>query len=236
MKAPPLDDVRVRRALSLATDREACLQTVLGGSGKVGAMLPESQVGGYDGVGEMPYYNYDPEAAKKLLAEAGYADGIDLGDYIVVAANPLDVACAQILQQQWQAAGITVRLMPMETAPLLSQWSSGAWPTLLSVALSWSSDADVIFQYLVSDSKFGKAMGMSDEKLDDMIAAARAEVNREARAAANLEIQRHIADNAYIMQIYQYPLRWEIWWDQVEGYEPLAANIRSFVRTTWIKE
>jgi peptide/nickel transport system substrate-binding protein len=236
MKAPPLDDVRVRRALSLATDREACLQTVLGGSGKVGAMLPESQVGGYDGVGEMPYYNYDPEAAKTLLAEAGYADGIDLGDYIVVAANPLDVACAQILQQQWQAAGITVRLMPMETAPLLSQWSSGAWPTLLSVALSWSSDADVIFQYLVSDSKFGKAMGMSDEKLDDMIAAARAEVNREARAAANLEIQRHIADNAYIMQIYQYPLRWEIWWDQVEGYEPLAANIRSFVRTTWIKE
>ena len=64
MKAPPLNDVRVRRALSLATDRQACLQTVLGGSGKVGGMIPESQVGGYSGVGEMPYYKPDPAAAK----------------------------------------------------------------------------------------------------------------------------------------------------------------------------
>ena len=42
MKAKPLDDVRVRRALSLATDRKACVETVLGGSGKVAAMVPET--------------------------------------------------------------------------------------------------------------------------------------------------------------------------------------------------
>ena len=108
-------------------------------AGKVGAMIPESQVGGYDGTGEMPYYKHDPAAAKAQLAEAGYPNGIDLGDYIIVAANPLDVACAQILQQQWQAAGITVKLVPMETAPLLSKWATGDWPTLLSVALCVTS-------------------------------------------------------------------------------------------------
>ncbi|WP_274627382.1 ABC transporter substrate-binding protein [Arvimicrobium flavum] len=234
MKAAPLNDVRVRRALSLATDREACVQTVLGGSGKVGAMVPESHVGGYDGVSEFPYYKYDPAQAKQLLAEAGHPNGIDLGEYIVVAANPLDVACAQILQQQWQAAGITVKISAMETAPLLAKWSSGDWPTLLSVALSWSPDPDAIFARLKSDSAFGAGMGMADTALDAMISEARAELDPASRAARNLDIQKHVADNAYVLQIYQYPLRWELWWNQVQGYAPLAANTRLFVRTTWV--
>lgn len=236
MKAKPLNDVKVRRALTLATDRKACLDTVLGGAGKIGAMIPESQVGGYDGVSELPYYKHDPVAAKALLAEAGYPNGIDLGDYIVVAANPLDVACAQILQQQWQAAGITVKLVPMETAPLLAKWASGDWPTLLSVALSWTPDPDGIFQYIVSTSGYGKAMGSNDAELDKMIAEARSELDVPKRAAKNQAIQKRIADNAYVIQIYQYPLRWEIWWNHVQGYVPLAANIRSFVRTTWLKK
>ena len=234
MKAKPMSDVNVRRALSLATDRAACLQTVLGGSGKVGATIPESQVGGYNGTGDLPYYKYDPDQAKKLLADAGYPNGIDLGDYLVVAANALDVACAQILQQQWAKAGIKVNIRPMETAPLLAQWTKGDWGTLLSVALSWSPDPDAILQRFVSTGLYGKASGMADTKLDGMIADARAQTDLEKRAAANLEIQKYIADNAYVIEVYQYPLRWEMWWNYVHDYVPLAANIRTFVRTTWL--
>ncbi len=69
-----------------------------------------------------------------------------------------------------------------------------------------------------------------------MIAQARADLDPASRAAKNLAIQRHIAENAYVIQIYQYPLRWEIWWNYVKGYVPLAANIRSFVRTTSVKK
>lgn len=234
LKQKPLSDVRVRRALSLATDRKACLETVLGGSGKVAAMVPESHVGGYDGVGEMPYYKTDVTAAKKLLADAGYPNGLDLGEYIVVAANPLDVSCAQILQQQWAEAGIKLAIKPMETAPLIAMWLNGTFPTLLSIALSWSPDPDAILSRILSTSSSGKALGMSDTELDGMIIEARKLLDRDKRAAAYLAIQKRINDQAYVLDIYQYPLRWEVWWNTVKGYVPLAANIRSYVRTTWI--
>lgn len=234
MKDKPLNDVRVRRALSLATNRQACLQSVLGGSGKVAAMIPESHVGGYDGAGEMPYYKTDPAAAKALLAEAGHPNGIDLGDYIVVAANPLDVSCAQILQQQWAEAGIKVAIKPIETAPLLSMWVKGEYPTLLSVALAWSPDPDAIVSRMLSTNAYGKSMGMKDTELDGMIVQAREILDRDKRAAAYMAIQRRICDQAYVLDIYQYPLRWEAWWGYAKGYVPLASNIRSFVRTTWL--
>ena len=234
LKAAPLNDVRVRRALSLATDRKAALETVLGGSGKVAAMVPESHVGGYDGVGEMPYYKTDVAGAKKLLAEAGHANGIDLGEYIVVAANPLDVSCAQILQQQWAAAGIKVAIKPMETAPLIAMWLKGEFPTLLSVALSWSPDPDSILSRLLSTSASGKALGMADTELDKMIVDARTILDVKKRAEAYMAIQKRINDNAYVLDIYQYPLRWEAWWGYVKGYVALAANIRTYVRTAWL--
>ena len=60
-------------------------------------------------------------------------------------------------------------------------------------------------------------MGFADTELDKMIVDARAELDLAERAAKNMEIQRHIADNAYVIQVYQYPLRWEIWWNYVEG-------------------
>jgi peptide/nickel transport system substrate-binding protein len=234
MKAAPLNDVRVRRALSLATDRTACLQTVLGGSGKVAAMIPESHVGGYDGVATLPYYKPDIAMAKRLLAEAGHPNGLDLGDYIVVAANPLDVSCAQILQQQWAEAGIKVAIKPMETAPLIAMWLKGEYATLLSVALSWSPDPDAIVSRITSSHAQGKGMGMNDAKLDAMIAEARTILDTTKRAAAYQEIQKHVCEQVYCLDIYQYPLRWEAWWNYAKGYMPLAANIRSYVRTVWL--
>jgi peptide/nickel transport system substrate-binding protein len=227
LKAPPLND-------SLATDRAACLQTVLGGSGKVAAMVPESHIGGYDGVSEMPFYKHDVAGARRLLAEAGHPNGIDLGDYFCVAANPLDVSCAQILQQQWAAAGIKVAIKPMETAPLIGMWLKGEFPTLLSVALSWSPDPDAIVSRITSTHAQGRAAGMNDAKLDAMVVEARSILDNAKRAQAYMAIQRHVAENAYVLDIYQYPLRWEAWWNYVKGYVPLAANIRTFVRTTWM--
>jgi peptide/nickel transport system substrate-binding protein len=122
----------------------------------------------------------------------------------------------------------------METAPLIAMWLKGEFPTVLSIALSWSPDPDAILSRILSTSASGKALGMADTELDAMIIGARTILDRPKRAAAYLAIQRRIAEQAYVLDIYQYPLRWEAWWNYAKGYQPLAANIRTFVRTTWV--
>ena len=129
---------------------------------------------------------------------------------------------------------IKVAIKPMETAPLISMWLKGEFPTLLSVALSWSPDPDAIVSRMVSTNPAGKAQGMADAELDKMIVDARTILDPAKRAAAYMAIQKRINDQAYVLDIYQYPLRWEAWWGYVKGYVALAANIRSYVRTAWL--
>ena len=199
----PMNNVKVRQALNFAVDREEFNKAVMGGLGEPTQTLMPKAHWAYDA--EMAkFYTHDPDRARKLLAEAGHPNGIDLGDYIVVAANALDVQAAQVLQQQWAAAGIKVNLKPMETAPLLSMWLKGEFG-ILSVALSWSPDPDAIVSRLLSSHPHGKAMGMDDAQLDKMVVDARAILDYGKRAAAYQQIQKHIAEQAYVLQIYQYP-------------------------------
>jgi peptide/nickel transport system substrate-binding protein len=232
----PFDDLRVRQALSLATDRKTTADVVLAGTGKVTGAIPMSMIGGYTGDGsDLPNYKYDVEKAKKLLTAAGYPDGIDLGDYKVVAANPLDVQAAQLLKQQWEKAGIKVNIKPMEVPPLIADYVSGNF-TILSVALAFSPDPDNIVNRMKSTTALGKAFGMSDKALDELITDARSEVDPKQRQVNYLEIQQMIARRAYVLHIYQYPLRWEMWRSNVQGYLPTPANSRQYLRTAWFSK
>lgn len=72
--APALGDVRVRQAINYAFDRDAMLQAVGQGYGDVTSSIFSPDSSGFD-EGADTYYDYDPEKAKDLLAEAGYGDG-----------------------------------------------------------------------------------------------------------------------------------------------------------------
>ena len=79
--APPFKDVRVRQAVNYAIDRETILKNIVGEGGSlINAICAPSQTGCSQ---DIPGYEYNPEKAKKLMAEAGYANGfeVDLGAY-----------------------------------------------------------------------------------------------------------------------------------------------------------
>jgi peptide/nickel transport system substrate-binding protein len=109
---PPFDDVRVRQAIRLVADRQAMVDLILNGAGRVSCDTP---------VDPADPYRWEPEGgcpqniegAKALLAEAGYADGLELTLYTSDVLPNL-VPMGEVFQQQAAAAGINITL---EVAP-----------------------------------------------------------------------------------------------------------------------
>lgn len=114
---PAFDDIRVREAISLALDTTAITNAVYGSLGQVADSILIDGVAYYSPVG---VHEYNPEKAKQLLADAGYADGLAMN--VVVPATPTNEACATIVQAYFREVGIelTVEAYDFATAiPIL---------------------------------------------------------------------------------------------------------------------
>jgi ABC-type transport system substrate-binding protein len=113
----PFDDLRVRQAFNLATDRESIVKNLYQGRALVAANIVAPLTTGYV---PMPPIAHDPEKAKKLLAEAGFPNGLKAKFISPTGRYPKDFEMAQALQQQWKRAGIEVSLDTMEWAAYLA--------------------------------------------------------------------------------------------------------------------
>ena len=113
----PWSDRRVRLAANLAIDRPAINQAeTLGFSKLTASMIPQS----FEGYWQAPLYPYDPQRAKRLLAEAGYPNGFDASTISVDLAN---ASFAEAVAGYWGAVGIRATLRPMERAAFFKEYS-----------------------------------------------------------------------------------------------------------------
>lgn len=113
----PFDDPRVRQAFNLATDRESIVKYIYQDLALVASNIVAPRTTGYFPI---PPFEYNPEKAKALLAEAGFPDGLKAKFISPQGRYPKDFEMAQALQQQWQQAGINVTLDTMEWAAYLA--------------------------------------------------------------------------------------------------------------------
>lgn len=102
----PLSDARVRKALSLAINREAIISRLLLGLGEPASQLLPASFSG--SVADLAVDPYDPERAKELLAEAGYGQGFKMTFHATNQRYPADVEIAQALAQMWSVIGVDV--------------------------------------------------------------------------------------------------------------------------------
>lgn len=158
---PPFDDVRVRKAMRLLADRQAFVDLVLEGQGTVVCDTPVAKRDVYHWETACPQ---DLEQARALLAEAGYADGLNVTIY-TASTFPEFIPLAEVYQQQAAAVGITVDI---EVVPPDNFWSDVwlteafypiAWrerPADLILNLVWRSTADWNESYYIQSSAIGR--------------------------------------------------------------------------------
>jgi len=183
-QAPPLDDPRVRRALSLAIDREALVEHVTRGGQIASADLVPDGLAGYDGLG-LPVF--DPEAARQLLAEAGYAGGAGLPT-VTLSFNTSEGhrQVAEALQAMWQRElGIDVELQNQEWKVFLA---NAEQMNFQLCRMGWIGDyADpYTFLELLAGDCGNNHSNWSSPEYDTLLE----EANRQADPAARLALLR----------------------------------------------
>ena len=117
-----IPDVKVREAMTYAIDRTALCDSVLFGTASPNSnFLQTGLIGASD---DMEQFEYNPEKAKELLAEAGYADGYDLR-ITVNTKYPTGVKIATAIQAQMKEAGINVEIEQVDSAAWTDMKKSG---------------------------------------------------------------------------------------------------------------
>jgi peptide/nickel transport system substrate-binding protein len=106
-----MQDIRVRQAIIHAIDKPAAAAAVAGDLAQVVSSIFNPNLAGYIDPNPFPY---DPEKAKALLAEAGYADGIDIDVLVIPSSTWPDLAT--VVQEQWRQSGINANLIVVERA------------------------------------------------------------------------------------------------------------------------
>ena len=110
----------------------------------------------------------------------------------------------------------------MEVGAILEEWSAGNFQ-MASVGTVWTPDPNQEVVPFQSDSAMAQGIGLADPDLDALILEGRATADEAERIAIYEQIQELVLDQAYMLVPYVYPLRWELIWEQVEGYEVMPS-------------
>ena len=185
-KSKPFDDVRVRQAVALATDRQRIVDLFYGeGATTAHSYTPCVILYGCEGDA---WYEQDITRAKELLVEAGFPNGFATTMIVrsdATSATPYPMEIAQDVQAQLLTIGIQTTIEVLENTVWRTRMSSGE-NVGLGIGGGWVADYPDVSNYLDFYFRVGgggsSRFGTPDQKLSDTLAQAAAEVDGAKRA------------------------------------------------------
>lgn len=241
---PPFDDVRVRQALLYAIDVDSLIGTYMAGHARAATSLLPDYFRHYHRAATV--YSYDPEKARKLLAEAG-VDELAL----TLRANDNWVSTlAPAIAEDWKAVGVTAEVVLLDTPALFADLSTEPEPgTLLpfDVVLSpgdpscFGNDADLIISWWYGDNVWTRARS---RWATTPAFAEMAELLAEARSKTFEDEQQPLWNQCFDIiaaEVPLYPLFHRetatAWWTaQLDDYDPISATGLNFLGTTPMRD
>lgn len=199
---PIYQNKKLREAIAYAIDNQTFVDVVFRGSAVAGdSPLPKASPA-YNG--NVKKYNQDIEKAKKLLAEAGYPNGLDIELWCMDDGPRVDMCV--IIQDQLKKIGINVEIKIFEFGAYVSKT---ALPNKELYFLSWNSsgDGDVALYPLFHSSQHGAPGNRSfysNKEVDKLLDKARVSVDEEERKSLYKEVQNILQEDLAIYAL-AYP-------------------------------
>jgi len=204
---PPLSDKRVRQALHYAMDVPSIVKNLYAGQGKpMSGGLADSDFG-YNP--DLKPYPYDPARAKRLLAEAGYAGGIDVTLYAGSGTMVNDKQLLEAIADMWSQAGIRTKITMMEMAQRQKMNNERAVPPnglMLGNPQSTLLDADGSLWRLFHPNGFSGKYWVGSQpghRFHDLMEGARYTLDQKKRKELYTEATRLIHEEKPWLELFQ---------------------------------
>ena len=210
LKKRPFDDINVRKAISLAIDRQEIIDGVLLGLGE--EITSPYKPGTYWENKNIKKLSFNPEKAKELLENSGYRlnnniyekDGIPLSFEILTNQNKQREMTAVLIQRRLQDIGIDASIRVIEWASFVNRFiKTGEFQ---AVVLGWSLSLDPDQYSIWHSSQQGPGqfnfIGYSNKTVDNLLEKGRQELNKEKRKAIYNDFSSILYDDQPIIYLY----------------------------------